>query len=117
MITLDEKTLKHIKTLINDGFALKAIPAKDNILCYYRAFDKKLVNIKAAPYKSKISDVKLREAYESFEAYNQGEDDHLHDEVGKLVALTGAALPGREDQLILLRKTFAPKSQNQDSQK
>ena len=37
--------LKDIKILINDGFCLKALPAKDNILCYYRAFDKKIVAI------------------------------------------------------------------------
>jgi hypothetical protein len=117
MVTLDEKMLKDIKILINDGFCLKALPAKDNILCYYRAFDKKIVNVKAEPYKSKITEAKRRECYEAFEVFQKGEDDHLRDEVGKLVAVTGATLSGREEQLYLLRKTFAPKSQNQDSQK
>lgn len=117
MVTLDEKMLKDIKVLINDGFCLKALPAKDNILCYYRAFDKKLVNVKAEPFKSKITEAKRRECYEAFAGYAKGEDDHLLDEVGKLIAVTGATLSGREEQLYLLKKTFAPKSLDQDSQK
>lgn len=118
MVTFDEQTLRNIKLLINDGFALKAMPKADDILCYYRSFDKKLVNVKAAPYKSKISQAKVKEAYERFAEYAKGEDDHLKDEVGKLIAVCGAGLSNRQDQFCLLKKVFASdNSQTQDSQK
>ena len=105
-ITLTEKTAEQTKNLIMNGYKLIEYPEKP-VLIYKNGNN--IVKVKVKLGKLKCSTQKVIEAKESFEAYNMGQDDHLHDEVGKLVAITGAALYGREEQLILLRRTFSPR--------
>ena len=92
-INLDKKTAEKCRHLILDGYKLSEYPEKP-VLVYKKGNNTVVVKVKMG--KLKCAPIKYQEARESFEAYAMGQDDHLHDEVGKLVAITGAALIDRE---------------------
>lgn len=110
MVNLNKEALENIKTLINEGYALKAVPSeKDNKLCYYRAMDKSVVLVNGEPLKAEISKEVLAEVYDAFKKFEQGNDDHLSDELSKLILVTRAFDEDRQSQYQLLKDVFAPK--------
>lgn len=108
IIDLKRKQLDKIRELIKEGYVLTNLPDDSGKLFYHHEKTGKTVKIKAKYSKYKFFSEKEKEVVDSFYAYHQHEDDFIHDEVGKLVALTGAAYYGREDMLIHLRATFNP---------
>jgi len=113
-LNLKEKQLENIKVLISNGYSLQDLPDDKGVLVYKNLQTNDTVKVKGKLKKCNFTEQKKQEAEESFLAYklNVDNDSHLHCEVGKLVALTYAALYGREEMLIALRRTFSPKPQN-----
>ena len=90
------------------GFILREFPTKPELK--YTRFDGAEKIVKLTKCKQKITKEKKKECYEAFEIFMKGEDDRIRDEVGKLVAISGATLSQREEQLYILRQTFANKN-------
>ena len=111
VLNLKLKQLEEIKVLINKGYELQDLPNEKGVLIYKNAQDD-IVKIKGKLKKFFLPLIKVKEAKECFLAYklNIDNDSHLHCEVGKLVSITYAALYGREEMLILLRKAFSPRN-------
>lgn len=113
VIDIKRKRLDEIRELILKGYSLLMLPDESKKLIYLNEKTKDVVLVKFKFAKYDLPPIKKQEAIESFEAYKLDEKDgHYHNEVGKLVALTGAALPGREEMLIYLRSAFNPKIHN-----
>jgi len=102
------ETCAEIKSLIDDCFILREFPTKPELK--YTRFDGAEKIVKLTKCKQKITKEKKKECYEAFEIFMKGEDDRIRDEVGKLVAISGATLSQREEQLYILRQTFANKN-------
>ena len=101
------ETCAKVKSLIDDYYNLIEFPTKPELK--YKRFDNSEVIVKLDKCKADITPEKKKECYEAFEIFMKGEDDRIRDEVGKLVAISGATLSKREEQLYILRQTFANK--------
>ena len=106
-INFTMKTCQKVKETINAGFVLKEFPTEPKLK--YTRFDGEEEIIKVNKCKTTITDVKKQECLDAFNDFNKGLDEHLRDEVAKLVAITGATLSKREEQLFIIRQTFNPK--------
>lgn len=114
-LNLKLKQLDNIKTLILNGYSLQELPNEKGVLIYVNLQTNDTVKIKGKLKNFKTSQQKETEAIDSFYAYKlDTTDSHLHNEVGKLVAITYAALYGREEMLIALRKTFSPREETSE---
>ena len=111
VLNLKLKQLDNIKVLISNGYSLQDLPDDRGVLIYKNSQINDTVKIKGKLKKCNFTEQKKQEAEESFLAYklNVDNDSHLHCEVGKLVSITYAALWGREEMLVALRRTFSPK--------
>jgi len=101
-VDLTLETAQELKEIINDGYVLTELPTKPELK--YNRFDGFEKIVKLTKCKIKITKEKTKECTDAFKEYNKGEGDHLLDEVGKLICITGGTLSRREEQLFILKK-------------
>lgn len=104
------ETCAQIKALIDDYYNMAELPTKPELK--YTRFDGSKVIVKLSKSQHNFTEQQKDECFDAFGIFMLGEDDRIRDEVGKLVAVSGASLPGREDQLHILREVF---NNNQNS--
>lgn len=109
-IDLTMETCTELKGIINAGYVLHEFPTKPELK--YTRFDNSQMVVKVGKCKTAITDIKKQECLDAFVEYNKGESDHLFDELGKLIAITGATLSKREEQLYILKQVFAQNKGN-----
>jgi len=111
-LSYDEMILA--KELINKGYSLEKYTTSNALLTYKKKgfVDRYIQSIKCSTDRY---NKKLEEGIERFNEYAveySNLDEHLKNEVGKLIAITGAGLNGREEYFNNLKKAFASESNN-----
>ena len=113
IVNIDKKTLIEIKKLISEDYCLSNYPSKSAVLIYKNALTNEVKELKVEKCEIEISDKYIKESKEAYKSYaNDKKNNVLYCEVGKLVAVSGAALKGREEQLKLLKIAFTKNYQN-----
>lgn len=110
-VDLSYEDMVRVKDLINKGYSLAKFPTSNALLTYKkRGFvDKYIQSVKCS--NERVQTVKIGEGIERFNEYAKGEEEHIKDEVGKLIAITGAGLSVREEYFNNLKKAFADNSE------
>lgn len=102
-LTLD--TARTIREWINEGYSMRDWPNKPE-LKYVRHSDHTQKSIKLIKCRKWMNKQKRFNAIYAYEQFSECGKEHSYIELGKLMAITGASEPGREDQLEILRQIF-----------
>ena len=109
-VNLTLEQAKTIREWVDEGYSMRDYPTRPD-LKYVRS-DQTQKTMKLSKCKVRMSKKDKYNAVYCYEQFEKSPEDHLHKEVGKLLAITGANLPKREDQLAILRQTFKREKNN-----